>query len=61
MQFRDKLLILAFGKQRQISEFKASLFYRSNFMIAKATQRNLSWKKKMKKEDKDEKERNMMI
>jgi hypothetical protein len=40
-------LIPALGRQR-ISEFKASLVYRVSSRTARATQRNLAWKKKKK-------------
>jgi hypothetical protein len=33
------------GRERQISEFEASLVYRVSSRVAKATQRNPVWKK----------------
>jgi hypothetical protein len=40
------------GRDRQISEFKASLVYRVSSRTAKATQRNLALKKQTNKKPK---------
>ena len=50
-------LILAFGRQRQISEFKASLVYRVSSRTARAIQRNPVSKDQKKKKKKERKEK----